>query len=289
MTIDNALAPQRMKIELDDGSLTGLRWPAPGRAPLLFLHATGFCASAYRQMLGALAGRFDIHALDLRGHGGNTRPADPSRLRSWKPYASDARAYLDRESRGGWIVAGHSMGAVTAVMAARGRTDIAALKLIEPVAMPGWMNFAAATPVWPLFSGSMPMVRQAASRRDRWPDRQSVIASYARKALFRDWAPGALEDYLADGLVEEEGQVRLSCNPQWEAATFAALANDFWGALAAAPAPVSVLAVDHRSSTVFPAARKRLRRLGAALEVKKGAGHLAPMEKPAELAAFLAD
>ncbi|PQA87811.1 alpha/beta fold hydrolase [Hyphococcus luteus] len=289
MTSGTGPAPQRIRIELNDGALAGFRWPAPDRPPLLFLHATGFCACVYRRMLGGLKDRFDIYALDLRGHGLNTRPADPSRLRSWKPFVADARAFLDRERREGWTLAGHSMGAATSVLVAQGRTDVAALKLIEPVAMPGWMTFAAKTPFWPLMSNRIPLVRQAARRRNRWPDRESVLASYARKGLFKAWAPGVLEDYLEDGLVDDasgEG-VRLSCDPRWESATFAAQANDVWAAARAAPAKMSVFAADHPSSTVSSAARARFRRLGAELVVRPGVSHLAPMEKPQDLAAFL--
>lgn len=288
MTSQNASAPQRIKIDLAGGALAGFHWPAPEKPPLLFLHATGFCASAYRRMLGGLQGRYDIYALDLRGHGGNTRPADPSRLRSWAPYVDDARAFLDRQERKGWTLAGHSMGAATSLLAAQGRTDVAALRLIEPVAMPDWFSLAAKTPFWPVFAGGIPLVRQAARRRNEWPDRESVLASYARKGLFAGWAPGVLEDYLEDGLVEADGGVRLACDPAWEAATFAAQANDFWRAAAAAPAPVSVFAAEHASSTVTAAARARFRRLGADVTVKPGVSHLAPMEDPAALAGFLA-
>lgn len=288
MTSHNAPAPQRIKIDLADGALAGFHWPAPDKPPLLFLHATGFCASVYRRMLNGLSGRFEIYALDLRGHGANTRPADPSRLRSWAPYVEDARAFLDRKGRRGWTLAGHSMGAATSLLAARGRTDVAALKLIEPVAMPGWFSAAAKTPLWPVLAGSIPLVRRAARRRNGWPDRETVLDSYGRKVLFKGWAPGVIEDYLEDGLVEAGDGVRLACDPAWEAATFAAQANDFWPAAAAAPAPVSVFAADHPTSTVSAAARARFRRLGADIMVKPGVSHLAPMENPAALAGFLA-
>ncbi len=284
-------APQRIRMDFDGGAVAGFRWPSPDKPPLLFLHATGFCASAYLQLLGGLTDRFDIHALDLRGHGLNTRPADPSGLRSWAPFVADARAYLDRVGRKGWTLAGHSMGAATSVLAAEGRADVAALKLIEPVAMPRWMSFAAKTPLWTLMSGRIPLVGQAARRRNRWPDRESVLVSYAQKGLFKPWAPGVLEDYLRDGLIEEPGEaggVRLSCAPKWEAATFAAQANDLWKAVAAAPAPISVIAADHPSSTVSETARARFRRFGANVAVMAGVSHLAPMEKPADLAAFVA-
>jgi pimeloyl-ACP methyl ester carboxylesterase len=287
-----SIQPARFSIDLSDGALTGWRWANPQKLPLLFLHATGFCASTYRQMLGGIGGAFDLYALDLRGHGRNGLPAAPNQLRSWRPYVDDVRAFLDLQNRTGWTLSGHSLGAATALMAARGRKDIAALRLIEPVAPAEWLTIMAKTPVWPLMSRRIPLVRMAARRRNEWPDRQSALNSYARKGLFKDWAPGVLEDYLHDGLKDGDGgptgSVTLACHPAWEAATFAAQGNDFWPAARSSPAPVKVYAADHASSTMSLAGRRRLEQLGASVLVKSGVTHLAPMEIPADLAAFIA-
>lgn len=284
----NDRLPERFSLEFDDGALAGWRWPGAGKPPLLFCHATGFCASAYKQMLGFLSDRFDIYALDMRGHGRTSLPADPRRLKSWRVYAQDIARFLDAKKSDPWTLAGHSMGGVTATLAARGRTDVAALKLVEPVAMPRWLTLLAATPLWPLTSRRWPLVQGAAKRRSTWSARSEVVASYRRKPLFRDWSAGALSDYLEDGLTETDDGVRLSCAPQWEAATFAAQANNFWGAVARAPAPVAVYAAASLTSTVSAAARGRFCALGAQLEVARGVTHLAPMEKPAAVAQFIA-
>ncbi len=282
--------PQRISVDLSDGEIAGLHWPGEGKPPLLFCHATGFCASAYTQMLSHLSARFEIFALDMRGHGRSALPADPTQLRSWRIYARDIGAFLDCERRERWLLAGHSMGGVTAALAAEGRGDVAALALIEPVAMPSLLAMVAATPAWPLISARWPLVRQAARRRSRWAERGAVSRSYAKKALFRNWAPGVLEDYLEDALAEmEDGGVRLSCEPAWEAATFAAHDNDFWGAIKHLPCPIAVYAADSATSTVRPFALRRLRRAGARVTVAAGVSHLAPLEKPAELAAYMAE
>lgn len=283
------MTPERFSIAFEDGALAGWRWPNAGKPPLLFCHATGFCASAYKQMLGFLSDGFDIYALDMRGHGRTSLPADPGRLKSWRIYARDIARFLDEKKLEGWTLAGHSMGGVTATLAARGRKDVTALKLVEPVAMPRRLALLAATPLWPLVSRNWPLVRQAAKRRSTWSARAEVVASYRRKPLFRDWSAGALSDYLEDGLTETDDGVRLSCAPEWEAATFAAQANNFWGAAANAPAPMAVFAADSPTSTVSAAAREKFRALGAQLQVAEGVTHLGPMEKPARIAEFVAE
>lgn len=282
-------SPARFEIDLGDGTLAGLRWPETGAPPLLFCHATGFCASVYKQMLARLSGDYDVVALDMRGHGLTRLPADPDRLRSWRIYRNDVSAFLDRERRQGWTLAGHSMGAIVALLAADGREDVSALRLIEPVLSPAWMMTIAMTPLWPPMARRLPFIAQARRRRNQWPSREAAAESYGRKAVFSGWADGVLGDYLEDGLRAEDDAFVLSCAPAWEAATFAAQANPSWAALAASrKLGIEIFLADHASSTVDPRARRRLARLGIRLTGGVGVGHLAPMERPDVCAAFIA-
>ena len=282
-----------MMIPLGDGEAALLRFGRAGAPPLLFAHANGFCASAYRQMFEAMGERFDIFAADLRGFGRSRLPADPARHRSMDVFGADLARLIDALAphagrHASWTLAGHSLGAVSAALAAVGRTDIVALRLIEPVATPRWLSLLAGAPFWPLFSPAMPLVRAARARRAVFPDRAFVRGRYAGKPLFSTWAAGVLEDYLEDGLREIDDGVELSCAPAWEAATFAGQAQDFWKAAAVAPAPLRVLVARDASSTTPPAAQRRLRRLGAVIERVDGLTHLMPFEDPARAAAFLA-
>ncbi|WP_411818995.1 alpha/beta hydrolase [Hyphococcus formosus] len=281
------ISPVRFNIALEDGSLAGLHWPNPDKPPLLFCHATGFCASTYKHMLAQLADQFDVYAIDMRGHGKTNLPINPSELKSWHIYASDIQKFLDIENRNGWTIAGHSMGGVTAVTAADGRDDIKAVRLVEPVAVSSALNLLARTPLWEWYKAKMPLVKQAAGRRATWADRDEVIKAYSRKRLFSSWAPGALENYLEDGLKAGGDGVGLSCHPEWEAATFGALANRFWPVLRAIGSKTKLLAVRHPTSTVPAFAHKRLAALVDTFEVMDGASHLAPMESPKEIAQFI--
>lgn len=286
-------AATRFTLDVGAGALAGIRYERAGAAPLLFCHANGFCASAYRRMLESLAALFDVFALDLRGHGRSTLPANPERHTSWIVHARDISAFLDRApsalgAAGSWRLSGHSMGAVAIALAAEGRGDVSALRLVEPVATPRLSGLLARSPFWPAFAAATPLVAAAKRRRDRWQSRDEALQSYRGKPLFAAWAPGVLEDYLEDGLADCEHGVRLACAPAWEAANFAAQRHDFWGAVARAPAPVAVLGSNHPSSTLFLDAPERLRRLGGRVEIMDGASHLLPMELPDTAAAFIA-
>ncbi|MFZ5616585.1 MAG: alpha/beta fold hydrolase [Pseudomonadota bacterium] len=284
---------KRATARIGDGEMAMLRFGVEGAPPLLFAHANGFCASAYRQMLEALGSRFDVFAVDLRGHGRTRLPPPAQRHQGLDLFGADVAALLDslslRIDKGArWTLSGHSLGGVAVTFAAVNRRDVAALRLIEPVATPPFWSGLARSPVWPLVAPRIPLVKGALARRGRWPDRETVRASYAGKPLFSTWASGVLDDYLADGLKAEDGGVALSCAPEWEAANFAAQAHDFWAAFAAAPAPVAVLAARHPSSTVSPYAVRRFAALGAEVVEVGGRTHLIPFEDPPAAARFLA-
>jgi pimeloyl-ACP methyl ester carboxylesterase len=285
---------RRLSVAIEGGAVAALRFGRAGAPPLLFAHANGFCASAYRRMFEALGETFDIFAVDLRGHGRTALPARAEGHRSMAIFGEDLRrtktALTPLAADGAlWVLAGHSLGAVAALKAAAGDGTVAAVRLIEPVAMPRLWNALAGSPLWPALAPRIPLVRGAERRRDRWPDRDSVFKSYARKDFFSGWADGVLADYLDDGLVADEAGVRLACAPAWEAANFAAQANDLWGAMARVKAPVRVLAARHASSTLRGNSAAHFRRLGGRVEHVPGVTHLLPFEQPGLAAKFLAD
>jgi hypothetical protein len=159
--------------------------------------------------------------------------------------------------------------------------------LIEPVATPEFFRYLGKTPLGAFLGAATPLARAARRRRERFPSRADAIVAYSGKALFARFAPGAVDDYLEDGLIEDGVDLRLSCPPFWEAATFAAMDNDFWRAARRLQAPLSVLGAEDPSTTLFGDAAGRLRRLGAIVALQAGSSHLLPMEAPERAALFL--
>ncbi len=281
--------PQRFAVALDDGELAGWRWANDHAPALLFCHATGFCASVYKQMLQHLSSEFDIYALDMRGHGKTSLPADPEGLRSWGVYAGDVIAFLDAQPEKKWVLAGHSLGAITIALAAKARSDVSALALIEPVVIPAPVAAMAKTPLWRLMGRRSPMARRAAKRRSQWPGRADVLKSYAGKAIFASWADGVLGDYLEDGLESSAAGkgVTLACHPEWEAATFAALDTNFASAVRQHTVSMSIFAGRPDDTTINKSARRRCVNWGIPVTESSRLSHLAPMEGPKECADFI--
>lgn len=277
--------PQRTHFQLEDGVMAAWRWSNQGAPLLVFAHANGFNGGAYRQMLGRLADRFEIIAPDLRGHGRTTLPADPRTHRSWDVYASDLLQLYARLDRRPDLLAGHSMGASSTLLAAARMEAPPPLALVEPVVLPAALYRMARSPLWPLFRSRIKMGEQARARSNGWPDRDSVRTRYQTRPTFARWADGVLDDYLEDGLSRTEDGVRLSCDPHWEAANFEGQAHNLMKAAGQVGDQVRVLRAS-QGSTVINA--KGLERRGVTLETLEG-GHLLAMEQPEATANWLAN
>jgi len=261
-----------------------LRWPAPGKPRLVFAHANGFCASAARRMLAGLSADFDIVAPDLRGHGRTTLPADPSGLRSWNLHADDLLTLYAALDRPPDLLAGHSMGASATLLAASGMDAPPPLALVEPVVLPAAAAFWARTPLWAVFKRRMPLSKAARRRARAWSSREAVLERYRAKPTFARWSPGVLEDYLGDGLVETGDGVRLACDPDWEAANYEAQGHDLLGAARRIAGPVRAFKAQHASTLINA---QSIADRGVSVERMDGVGHLAVMEQPARVAAWI--
>lgn len=275
--------PVRTQFPLDDGVMAAWRWPNPGAPLLVFAHANGFNGGVYRKLLTPLAGRFEIIAPDLRGHGRTTLPADPRTHVSWDIYARDLLALYAQLDRTPDLLAGHSMGASSTLLAASQMNQSPQLALIEPVVLPPSLYRMARTPLWRFMKGIIKQGQMARKRTKNWPDKGSVITRYKSRPTFAHWAEGVLEDYLEDGLSQTPDGVRLSCDPEWEAANFEGQAHNILKAARIVGDRAIVLKAS-KASTVINA--RGLIDRGLRVESIEG-GHLAPMEHPLPVSDWL--
>ncbi|RJO73045.1 MAG: alpha/beta hydrolase [Myxococcales bacterium] len=275
---------ERRRFETAEGAFSYLAWEMAGRdAPLVhFLHCNGMNAATYRRLLAPLADRLRLTALDARGHGLSAAAADPAQLISWDPYTDDLIRFLEHLGEPA-VLAGHSMGGVVSLGAAVLRPDLVrALVLIDPVMFP--LRY-----LWPWsiakrfgFGDRAPIARRAARRQAIWPNREAMLDYYRGRGAFRTWSDEWIRDYLAGGTRDRpDGQVELTCRPDWEAASFASLPFDIWRKLAAARPPIALI-YGERSDTFLPAALRRFRKTRPEARVAgvPGATHFAPMEAP---------
>ena len=209
---------------------------------LVFVHANGFNALTYRTLLAPLSGSLRIWAPDLRGHGSTTLPAEGGDRRDWHDHRDDLVTLLDSLDGPPVILAGHSMGGTSALLAAAERPDrVGGLVLFDPVIWSRWVVTAFKLPLLDRLGSRIPLVRNALRRRKVFDSREQAMAAYLGRGAFRGWPEMMLADYIADGLIETPEGYTLACDPAWEASNYAAQSHDPWRALKRLDCPVTVL------------------------------------------------
>ncbi len=289
------------------GEMAGIEFGDPIKPfAAVWLHATGFNAMTYQSLLAPLGLRQRVAALDMRGHGRSTLKAKPGRMKSWKRHRDDVIEWLEKEAPHGVVLGGHSMGACVALLVAGKRPDLVkGLVLADPVVLPKKIYFwnHVCPPVSWLMQRNQ-MARQARKRRAEFGSFAEAMESYTGRGAFKSWREPFLADYLLDGIdrVDDnpdatgEQKWRLTCDPKWEATTFAAQRNRPWGALKKVKKhhiPMTILRPT-RDSVISDKVRARLILSYPAMMMKavRGTTHFLPMEAPYEirdqLSAFLA-
>lgn len=273
-TAEHAPRERRFHLPSRGGDVAGLEFgPADRPIDVVFCHANGFNARTYRTILGPLAAELRVLALDLRGHGATSLPAEPESLSGWNVFAEDLLAVLELATARPVVLAGHSLGAITCLLAAVAAPErVRALVLFEPV----MLDAAALGAPMP----EHPITRATLRRRATFPSRAAMIDAYRGRGAFETWSEVQLADYAAGGLRETAGgEVNLACSPAWEAAIYARQDVHAWEAMAQARCRLRILA-GVEGSSVGPRAQALARAVGAAVEIVPGTTHFLPMERP---------
>ena len=275
--------PRKRVLSAPGGEIAALEFGPPDRPiDVIFVHANGFNAQTYRVLLSPLAAGRRVLAIDQRGHGSTTLPADPDGRRSWRDLQADLTGLLDSLDGPPVVLAGHSMGGTVSLLAAAERPErVKGLLLLDPVIMP-WLATLYAKAPWT--SGRlwrrMPLVLSSLRRRAVFDSREAAFAGYKGRGAFKTWPETMLADYVAGGFVERaDGTVELACAPAWEASNYAAQGHDPWRAIRLVTAPVRILKAE-KHSTCRVGDRFARRGRDVRIETVAGTTHFLPMERP---------
>lgn len=252
--------------------------PADRPVDIIFSHANGFNGRTYRTILQPLAGALRILAIDLRGHGATTLPATIEGRRGWLEFRDDLLALLAVTCEAPVVLAGHSMGGTSSLLAAAAEpARVRALALFDPVAVPVDMQRDAET------MSQSPLAVGAARRRTTFPSREAAFEAYRGRGGFKSWSPEQLRDYIAAGFrPTASGEVVLTCAPEWEASNFRLHNYDVWSAVATSRCPIRVLRAAEGSTFRMEGHEPELAAMGerVAVETIPGTSHFLPMERP---------
>ncbi|MGC6472955.1 MAG: alpha/beta fold hydrolase [Parvibaculales bacterium] len=261
---------------------------AQADAPVFhWAHANGFCAKTYTTLLTPLEAHAHVYAWDARGHGETDLPADPATHKDWQVYKDDLIAVLEqlvaRHQRPVYL-GGHSMGGTTSLMAAAERPDlVAGLIFVDLVIFPDY--FIRFDKLLSRLTGKSYQdifVQPALRRRRVFASAEAMYDRYHGRGTFRTWQDAFLRDYVAHATQPDPDGLRLRCEPEWEAANFAAHNRRPYDDLKKLTSPFVLLKGEKGSTTRHPGAFRR-HRFCRHYEEIPGSTHMLPMEFPQQV------
>jgi pimeloyl-ACP methyl ester carboxylesterase len=256
---------------------------------LHFAHANAYPPGSYRSFLDLLTQSYRVLAVK---HRPLWTDESPTKLSNWEQIAGDLINFCDQNKLQSLIGVGHSLGAVTTMMAALKRPDLfRILVLIEPV----FLAPSVLSHIDEQDDGynrtQWPWVATALKRRDQWSSHEEAFDYFRDKKVFYRLSDDVLSDYLNCGLrMNEKGYLKLAYPREWEARIYALPPTDVWNIIPRVNQPtLAVRGID--SDTLSPEAWSLWQETqpNAFFVELPGSGHLLPMEKPGPLAESVLD
>jgi pimeloyl-ACP methyl ester carboxylesterase len=184
------------------------RSASPAAAPaaaLVFAHANGFPAGAYRVLFEVWrAAGWTVDAVEAFGH-------DPrfAVTNNW-PHLREQLAERVQAQRGRCVLVGHSLGGYLALMVAcHHPQSVAGVVMLDSPVVGGWRAHGVHVAKRTGLIRRVSPARFSQRRREHWSDRGAARAHFAGKAAFATWDARVLDDYLCCGLVDDEHGVSL--------------------------------------------------------------------------------
>ncbi|WP_405758987.1 alpha/beta hydrolase [Streptomyces sp. NBC_01420] len=197
---------EEIEVPVRGGSLAALRWPAadPEAPVVVALHGITSNALAWAAVARLLDGRVTLVAPDLRGRAGSSQLPGPYGIAA---HTDDIAALADTLGPGPVVLAGHSMGAFVAALAAVRHPDrFGPLLLVD-----GGIGFPAPTHLTP----DELMTAVIGPAMDRlsmtFPDRAAYRAFWQAHPAFADAWSDEVDAYIQRDLTGEEPDLRSSC------------------------------------------------------------------------------
>jgi|SRR5579859_969880 len=243
---------------------------------IVFSHANGFNGRTYRSVLQPLATDLHILALDLRGHGASLLPTQIEGRQGWLEFRDDLLALLAATCEAPVVLSGHSMGATSSLLAAAAEPErVRALGLFDPVIFSREAQRSAAGLESPLLAGAL-------RRRSTFPNNQAAFDAYQGRGAFKTWSDEQLTDYVAAAFhPNDEGEVTLTCTPQWEASNFRTHNYDPWAAFDESRCPVRILRAAQASTFPLEGREAQFSAAGRiGVRTIPGTSHFLPLERP---------
>ena len=205
--------PREFTIDVGDIDLAVHEWAGEGD-PLLLLHATGFHARCWTEVVLRLPGRH-VFAVDLRYHGSSGAAGDVD----WGVMSGDIQRCIETLDLNRILGVGHSIGGYLLTRTAATNPErFKHLLLLDPVIMSPQRYRAMGE----LREGLSASDHPVSHRRNQWRDADEMFERFRKREPFDTWRTEVLRDYCEYALrphSEQEWQ-QLACDPINEAAIY---------------------------------------------------------------------
>lgn len=234
-TTGHSEQPVRRDYQTRGPRLTYFEWGEVGSQPVLLLHATGFHARCWDQVVHALGPGYHVFAVDMRGHGRSERV--PPYI--WDSFGADIGELVEHLGLQDAIGVGHSMGGHCLVQVAAAHPGaFRRLVLVDPVIFD---PDAYTHDRYRGFDG--PEDHPVSKRRNDWRDWQEMYDRFKDRGSFALWEEAALVDYCRYGVLpKDDGRFELACPPLVESSIYLGnTATDIYQQIPLVKIPVLVL------------------------------------------------
>lgn len=223
---------------------------------------------------------YHVQALDMHAHNPKYPVTD-----GWSALARELVDELASRYDGPVILAGHSMGGMLSLMAAKASPDLVrCVVLLDSPVVAGWRAFLLRLAKRLGVDNKFSPAQFSERRRNFWLNAEEAYQHYAAKSMFAIWPPEVLRDYVEHGLAPHPQGVTLRFTRETETAVYRSLPHDI-GMLVrrSFPVPVGFIGGTH-SVECRQAGLAATRRLVGKHFMQIPGGHLFPMESPAAAA-----
>jgi pimeloyl-ACP methyl ester carboxylesterase len=256
----------------------------PMTQPVLhFAHANGIVSACYRKFLGELEKDFEVKVLPAFG----LDPRFPVN-NNWASLTEQLLESVRTQSTAPVIGLGHSMGAMITYMAAYQHPELfRALVLMDPPVFNG-----AAAPLMGMakifgLADRVTPAGKSMGRRDIWPSRTAAYESLRHKALFRNFDEDCFNDYLRYGLTDDALGVHLTMPVKVEVEVFRKTPTNSWAFRRKQLGVPAAVIGGEKSEIDAAGVLDRLARKHRMLRLRQPGGHMFPLERPLETAAYV--
>jgi pimeloyl-ACP methyl ester carboxylesterase len=249
---------------------------------LLFAHATGFLPWLWHPIIEGFTPEYSVWAPYVC----NYRSCEPEKGGlSWNVIAEDISTFCRAQKIESPVLVGHSMGAtVLTIAAAAYGLKPRGMVLIEPIYLPEEFYKTK------ISLQDHPLASKSIKRVNAWQNEDDAMSYLKSRTFFSDWDREILDLYMKYGMEKlPEGSMRLTCAPESEAAMFmGGWSRDPWPLLPQISCPVLLIEGEKSSNIGLVDIRRAVSMLpkgqyGSVAD----AGHLIPMQKPAETASLI--